>query len=227
MMVHPCPEEDAAPVTLAVSHLEVTYLGKEAHASSYPEKGLNAADALTVAQVAIGLLRQHIVSSQRIHGIVTEGGAAANIIPARTRAAYYVRAATLDDLQQLESRVRACFQAGALATGCQVQIESLSPPYSHFDHDLEMVEIYRRNAEALGRVFPEQGEEFSPGSTDMANISLVLPTIQPMLAIECGDSGNHQPEFAAHCIEPSADAAVLSGGWRWRGQPSTWPRIPR
>lgn len=212
MMVHPCPEEDAAPVTLAVSHLEVSYEGKEACASSYLKKGVNAADAITVAQVAIGLLQQHIVSSQRIHGIVTEGGAAANMVPAHTRVSYYIRAATLDELQGLEPRVRACFEAGAVATGCRVEIQSLSPPYSHFNHDREMVEIYRRNAEALGRVFPAEDESVAPGSTDMANISLALPTIQPMLAIECGDSGNHQPEFARHCIEPPADQAVIAGG---------------
>ncbi len=159
MMIHPCPEEDAAPVTLAVSHLEVSYEGKEAHASSYPEKGVNAADAITVAQVAIGLLRQHILASQRIHGIVTECGAAANIVPAHTKASYYVRAATLAELQGLEARVRACFQAGALATGCHLDIQSVSPPYSHFQHDREMVSIYRRNAEALGRTFPPEDEE--------------------------------------------------------------------
>jgi amidohydrolase len=219
MMVHPCPEEDVAPVTLAVSHLKIAYAGKAAHASSYPEKGINAADAMTVAQVAIGLLRQHIGSSQRIHGIVTDGGAAPNIVPAHTQAAYYVRAANLTELAVLEPRVRACFEAGAVATGCVVEIEPASAPYSEFDHDMEMVAAYRRNAEALGRVFPSEQVKFSPGSTDMANISLALPSIQPMLAIDCGDSGNHQPEFAKHCIEPSADRALLTGGlaMAWTG----------
>jgi len=219
MMVHPGPEEEAAPVTLAVSHLEVSYEGKEAHASAYPEQGVNAADAITVAQVAIGLLRQHMVASQRVHGIVTAGGSAANVIPAHTRAAYYVRAATLRELAGLEPRVRACFEAGALATGCRMEIESLSPPYSHFKPDVEMVQIYRRNAEGLGRTFPGGDHSRSPGSTDMANVSLALPAIQPMVAIDCDGSSNHQPKFARHCVEPSADEALLTSGlaMAWAG----------
>ena len=210
MMVHPSPREEVDPVTLAVSHLVVHYEGREAHASAYPEQGINAADALTVAQVAVGLLRQHILPSQRIHGIVTLGGAAANVVPAHTSATYYVRAATLAELAQLEPRVRACFQAGALATGCKLEIEVTSPPYSHFEADQPMVELYRRNAIALGRSFPEGAG--SPGSTDMANVSLALPSIQPMVGIESGGSGNHQPAFARHCIEASADRAALEGG---------------
>ena len=219
MMVHPWPEEDAAPVTLAVSHLRIAYAGKAAHASSYPEKGINAADAMTVAQVAIRLLRQHTGSSQRIHGMVTDGGAAPNIVPAHTRAAYYVRAANLTELALLEPRVRACFEAGAVATGCLREIERASVPYSEFDHDMEIFTVYQRNAEALGRVLPSEQVKFFPGSTDMANISLALSSIQPMLVIDCGDSGNHEPEFAKHCIEPSAGRALLTGGlaMAWTG----------
>lgn len=212
MMVHPSPEEEADPVCLAVSHLEVSYEGREAHASAYPAQGINAADALTVAQVAIGLLRQHILPSQRIHGIVTLGGAAANVVPAHTKGTFYVRAAMLAELAELEPRVRACFEAGALATGCKLKVESGSPPYSHFEADQQMVELYRRNAERLGRSFPTGDDVGAPGSTDMANVSLALPAIQPMVGIECGNSGNHQPEFAQHCIEPSADKAALEGG---------------
>ncbi len=95
MMVHPAPVERLAPPTLAVSHLSVAYHGRAAHASAYPEHGLNAGDALTLAQIAVGLLRQHILPSQRLHGIVTKGGEAPNIVPAHTSGDFYVRAATL------------------------------------------------------------------------------------------------------------------------------------
>jgi hypothetical protein len=95
----------------------------------------------------------------------------------------------------------------------------LSPPYSHFKPDLEMVQIYRRNAEGLGRTFPGGDHSRSPGSTDMANVSLALPAIQPMVAIDCDGSSNHQPKFARHCVEPSADEALLTSGlaMAWAG----------
>src|SRR5499426_126244 len=103
MMVHPSPEERAHADCLAVAHFQVHYRGKEAHASAFPERGINAADALTVAQVAIGLLRQHIRATDRIHGIITKGGDAPNIIPAHTAATYAVRAQTLDALEEIRA----------------------------------------------------------------------------------------------------------------------------
>lgn len=214
MMVHPSPEEvaDPGPMVVAVSHLQVSYTGRESQASGWPERGVNAADALTVAQVAIGLLRQHILPRQRIHGIVTLGGAAANIVPAHTKGTWFVRAATIPELAKLEPRVRACFEAGALATGCKLEIEYGSPTYSNFEADQQMVELYRRNAERLGRSFPAQADVGGPGSTDMGNVSLALPAIQPMVRIECGTSLPHQPEYTSYCIEPSADKAALEGG---------------
>jgi metal-dependent amidase/aminoacylase/carboxypeptidase family protein len=214
MMVHPAPYERLAPATLAVAHMDVTFHGRDAHASAHPEEGLNAADALTVAQVAIGLLRQHIRSSDRIHGIVKHGGDAPNIVPSRTTGSWYVRARTLAELAELQPRVERCFEAGALATGCTHEVTAGSPPYSEFDHDQAMCEAYQRNAEALGRSFspPSEADLRRAGSTDMANVSLALPAIQPMIAIESEGSSNHQPEFAAHCARPSADKAILDGG---------------
>ncbi|MDQ6648589.1 MAG: M20 family metallopeptidase [Actinomycetota bacterium] len=214
MMIHPAPQERADPPTLAVAHLNAEYVGRPAHASAFPEDGINAADALTIAQVAIGLLRQHIRGSDRIHGIVTAGGDAPNIVPAYTRGAFYVRSATLAALAELEPRVRACFEAGALATGASLTVSNDSPPYSEFAHNPLLLELYRANAEALGRVFPvpTARDERMAGSTDMANVSLAVPTIQPMMSIESGTAGNHQPEFAAYCVRPAADRALLDGG---------------
>ena len=212
MMVHPAPVEAEHMPCLAVSHLDVHYTGKEAHASAYPEQGVNAADALTVAQIAIGLLRQHIAPAARIHGIVTKGGDAPNIVPGHTSGRWYVRERSLARLAELEPRVRRCFEAGAVATGCTVAVEPQSPPYSEFEPDLEMAAVYRRNAEALGRRFPEPGEaELSAGSTDMANVSLAVPAIHPMLGLGSFPVSNHQPEFAAFCVRPVADKAVYDG----------------
>ena len=210
MMVHPSPEERVHVDCLAVAHFEVRYHGKEAHASSYPERGLNAADALTVAQVAIGLLRQHFNPFDQAHGIVVKGGEAPNIVPAHCSARFYVRARDMHALGQLRARVDRCFDAGALATGTRMEMEEESPPYSEFTPDMEMGEIYRRNAEAIGRNFPSL-PPMKSGSTDMANVSLRMPTIHPMMEIEARGASNHQPEFTAACITESADRAVRDG----------------
>jgi amidohydrolase len=213
MMVHPYPTDGVAPLMLANAHFHVRYTGKAAHASAYPELGINAADALTVAQVAIGLLRQHIRSTDRVHGIVTKGGDAPNIIPAETTARYVVRARTLDDLDEIRAKVLRCFEAGALATGAHMEIFGSRPPYAQVCHDPAMAALYRRNAEALGRVFPDAGEagQRSGGSTDMGNVSLALPSIHPAIGINSLPAVNHQPEFTAHCITADADHAIVDG----------------
>jgi metal-dependent amidase/aminoacylase/carboxypeptidase family protein len=213
-MVHPGPIEKPVMACLAVSHVDVHFHGKSAHASSYPEEGVNAADAITVAQTAIALLRQHIAPTDRIHGIVTKGGEAPNIVPAHTIGKWYIRARTVAELAVLEPRVNRCFEAGALATGCTMEIRRQSPLYSEMRQDKELTALYQANAEAQGRVFPyvaEADQERSAGSTDMANVSIVVPTIHPMLGIDSLPAVNHQPEFAAHCIKPAADRALLEG----------------
>ena len=212
MMVHPAPDESLTLPCLAVEHLTVRYRGREAHASGYPELGINAADALTVAQVGIGLLRQHLEPSHRVHGIVTHGGDAPNIVPGSTSGSWYVRAATLAALDELSPRVRACFEAGALATGCEVEVELASPRYSEFLPDALLLDLYADEARAVGRVLEERPTSaLLSGSTDMANVSLRLPTIHPMLGIEADGAVNHQPAFTAAAVRASADRAVLDG----------------
>ena len=211
MMVHPFPLELVQMPCLAVSHLEVEYVGREAHASAYPELGVNAADALTVAQVAIGLLRQHASRGDQVHGIVTLGGAAPNIVPALTRGRFYVRSETLERLEAWEAKVSRCFDAGALATGATVSVARQSPVYSEFRVDEPMAALYRRNAEALGRSFPEPSGPVAAASTDMANVSLALPAIHPTLDVGSLPAVNHQAEFAAHCVTAVADRALLDG----------------
>jgi metal-dependent amidase/aminoacylase/carboxypeptidase family protein len=205
---------------LAVSHFDVHYHGKAAHASAWPEQGINAADAITVAQTAIGLLRQHIRQTDRVHGIVLKGGEAANVVPSHTVGRWLVRSRTMAELAEFEPRVRACFEAGAIATGCTVEVVPTSPVYSEMVTDDEMAAIYRANAEAIGRVFPSipaAVHERTAGSTDMANVSLQIPTIHPMLGLDCFPAVNHQPEFAAACITAIADQAVGDGaiGMAW------------
>ncbi|MEA3075098.1 MAG: hypothetical protein QOF60_6 [Actinomycetota bacterium] len=214
MMVHPSPTEMDHMPCLAVAHVDVHYTGKEAHAAAFPELGRNAADAITVAQTAIGLLRQHIPDEARIHGIVTHGGEAPNIVPAHTVGKWYIRERTLELLAELQPRVERCFEAGALATGCDYRIEPQSPTYSEMRDDVTLRNLYRANAEAIGRMFPNLAGgplEKMSGSTDMANVSLAIPTIHPMLGLGCFPISNHQPEFASFCATPTADKAMRDG----------------
>jgi metal-dependent amidase/aminoacylase/carboxypeptidase family protein len=192
---------------------EVEYAGKASHASAFPELGVNAADALTLAQTAVGLLRQHIRATDRIHGITTHGGDAPNVIPAHTCAKYIVRAETLDQLEELRPRVYRCFEAGALATGAKMRITGGDKPYAEMRHHETLAACYRKNSEALGRPFPNLGEwETRPtGSTDMGNVSLTIPSIHPMIGINSLPAVNHQPEFAAHCVTADADKALVDG----------------
>ena len=213
MMVHPAPLDVVEFPIIAASMFEVCYHGKEAHASAFPERGINAADALTVAQTAIGLLRQHIRSTDRIHGMITKGGDAPNIIPAHTVAKYIVRANTLADLDEIKQKVVRCFEAGALATGSTLEINGGEKPYAEMLHDPDMAAAYRRNAEALGRVFPtlDPSLKRAAGSTDMGNVSLAMPAIHPAIGIDSLPAVNHQPEFTAHCVTEAADKAVIDG----------------
>jgi amidohydrolase len=212
MMVHPSAEDRAVASSLAISEFDVEYRGKEAHASSHPEEGTNAADALTVAQVAIGLLRQHIRPDERVHGVTLKAGAAPNVIPGFATARYDVRGPTLQRVEELEKRVRSCFAAGAQATGCSHEIRVVCPPYSHFEPDLEISGRYQENARALGRTFAPESANRRTGSTDMANVSLVLPTIHPSISVGSAGVWPHSPAFAAQCATPAADQAALDGG---------------
>jgi amidohydrolase len=213
MMVHPWPEDRLIPTCLAVDHIEVRYAGRAAHASASPDQGVNAADAIVVAQVAIGLLRQQLHRGDQVHGIVTKGGDAANIVPEQSAGRFMVRARTLDDLAVLRPRVERCFEAGALATGCALEVRDLAPTYSHLVADDRLLARWRRNAEELGRSYAAdaRGEDPPTFSTDMANVSLEVPTIHPLIGIETHGAVNHQAEFARACVGPSAERAVLDG----------------
>lgn len=211
MMAHPAPVDVAEAEPFAVSHSHVEYRGKAAHAAAYPEQGVNAADAFTIAQVAVGMLRQQLPSSVRVHGVMTNGGEAPNAIPARTEGRWYVRAESLAQLAETEDRVWKCFQAGALATGATLEVTPESKPYAEFRTFQPALEAYKRNAAELGRVFDPgtPARRMNRASTDMGNVSQVVPAIHPYVGIGSLPALNHQPEFAAHCIGGDAEKALL------------------
>lgn len=213
MMVHPAPVDVAEARPFAVSHSKISYTGKSAHAAAYPEAGINAADAFTVAQVAIGLLRQQLPPSVRVHGVVTHAGDAPNAIPENASGRWYVRAETLAELAELEPRVLRAFEAGALATGCELTVEPESKPYAEFRADETALAAYRANAVELGREFapPGTASRMNRASTDMGNVSQVVPAIHPYIGIGSLPATNHQREFAAFCVGSTAQRALLDG----------------
>lgn len=215
MMVHPCPFDLADFRSFALGTLDVTYRGRSAHPSLNPHEGRNAADALTVAQVALGLLRQQLPPQWRVHGITTSAGTAPNAIPDRATASYEIRALAAEDLRALRERVEACFRAGALATGCEVTLERPEPDYLDFRGDPELIALWTANARALGRPEPVAREPFA--CTDMGNVSHAVPSIHPVLDITGGECGPHEPEFERAAVSPAAERALLDGavGMAW------------
>ncbi|GGP34530.1 M20 family metallopeptidase [Streptomyces abikoensis] len=215
MMVHPCPFEVAEFRSFALGTLSVEYRGKAAHPSLNAHEGRNAADALTVAQVALGLLRQQLPPQWKVHGVTTGAGTAPNLIPDRATAEYEIRASAAEDLRELRERVEACFRAGALATGCEVSLTRPEPDYLDFRTDPGLIALWTANARALGRPEPLSKDAFA--CTDMGNVSHAVPSIHPVLDITGGACGPHEPEFAEAAVSPEAERAILDGavGMAW------------
>ncbi|MEU4321894.1 M20 family metallopeptidase [Nocardia fluminea] len=213
MMVHPGPADIVGARSLALADLAIVFHGREAHASAAPELGRNAGDAVTLTQVAVGLLRQHLRPGQQLHGIVSDGGVAPNIVPGRAELLYYLRAADSASLDDLMRRAKACFEAGALATGCTHDIRTLAPTYTELTPDPILSAAYRAQITGLGRVpIAPELEVLRPlGSTDMGNVTNVVPGIHPVIGIDAGGAATHQPAFAAAAVNASADRAVLDG----------------
>jgi amidohydrolase len=213
VMVHPGPVDIAAARSLTLSAVQVDYCGREAHASAAPYLGVNAADAATVAQVAIGLLRQQLAPGKQLHGIITDGGQAANIIPGHTALQYTMRVTEPSSLAELEAKAGDCFLAGAVATGCDYTIEHTEPTYESLQPDPWLANTFRAEMMRLGRTPLDEGLEAAHpvGSTDMGNVTQVLPGIHPIIGIDAGGASLHQPEFTAAAAGPSADTAVIDG----------------
>jgi metal-dependent amidase/aminoacylase/carboxypeptidase family protein len=199
--------------SLATTRLAITYTGKAAHASAFPELGINAADAAVISQVAIGLMRQHLTAGQRVHGIVVDGGDAPNVIPDRTRMDYLVRAADLESLESLEHRLRQCFQAGAIGTGAGVDVTRSMPTYDALLPDPVLTDAYVANIEALGRQMRAVTEKAkrAAGSTDMGNVSQRIPAIHPMIGLGRDAGVIHGDTFAAAAESEVGDRAVIDG----------------
>jgi len=213
LMVHPSGVDLATMPCIAIAELEVTYRGVASHASAMPERGVNALDALVIAYQAIGALRQHIRPTERLHGIITDGGQAPNIVPERAAGRFYARAANAPQLAELKPRVEGCFRAGAEATGATLELVWGDVDYLDLITSWPLARRYQANAEALGRSFFPY-DKLPPGmqgSTDMGNVSHRVPAIHPMIAVSPPHVAIHNAVFAKWAGSEMGDRAVLDG----------------
>lgn len=209
LMLHAFPHDASRFQSLAVSDFEIEFTGRPSHAATAPHEGRNAGDAATLTQVAIGLLRQQLPPGVWVHGLVREGGEARNIIPAHAVLEYGVRAAHSEIVDEVVSRLRACVEGAALATGCEARMTPLGAGYREFLVHEGLAAAYQRNAEALGRTgfLPSQ----PVASTDMGNVSHELPALHALIDIGAGAATPHQAPFADAAAGPAADRAVIEG----------------
>ena len=213
MMIHPSPEDTIDPVALAIQHLSVVFLGKDAHAAAAPWEGINALDAFVQLYINVSTFRQQMLPTDKLHGIVTRGGDAPNIIPSRIESEWYVRALSKDRLGYMMDRFTAMAEAAALATRCTVEFAASGHEYEDIVSEPLMSELFAANYEKLGRpvVWARDRPASTAGSTDMGNVSHVVPAIHPMVGMETNGAVNHQPEFAAHTITPDGERAMRDG----------------
>ena len=212
MMIHPADADLVAMKVIAIHELWVDYDGEAAHAAAFPWKGRNALDAAVLGYTNISALRQHIRPDERVHGIFTRAGDKPNIVPSHTSANYYVRSPTLETLQPLKARVQACLESGATASGCTCSIRWAEHPYADMLDNAPIVGAFARNAAAVGRTMQQPSPDLQVvGSTDMGNVSYLVPSIHPMLQVAPRGISIHTPEFARYAGGDEGDRAVLDG----------------
>jgi amidohydrolase len=207
LMVHPVQDgltyNPAGTSAQAVGRYKATFTGKAAHAAAAPHLGVNAADAAVLSQVAIGLLRQQIPSDHRIACFVEEAGHVTNIIPERAVVQFECRAFTLPEYDALHQRVRRCFEGAAMATGTTLAIEEAEPLYEPLLQDDALAAHWTDAMEVFGKDI-SRSSGLSGGSTDMGNISQVIPSLHPWLSIPGADVPIHSHAFAALADSPEA-----------------------
>lgn len=197
LQIHPADNTSSEVICLAITEVGVTFRGKLAHASGDPWLGKNALDAIVLLYTMIGQWRQHLKPGERVHGIITHGGAAPNIVPDLTRGRWYLRTPIDEDLQAMVDRFRTMADAAAAATGCTVEIaEDSTTRLRTMLNNPILLDVWRRHLSEAdltdGPIDP------NAGSTDMANVSHEVPTIHPYLAIAPPGTPGHSREFAAH-----------------------------
>ena len=213
MMVHSADADLTSIDAIALQQLTVEYFGESAHAAAAPEKGKNALDAAVLGYMAVAALRQHILPTERVHGIFTKSGEKPNIVPREAAMEWYVRSDTVTTLSALKPRVLAALASGASACGCGFSHEWVDTPYADMVTNNNLSAMYVSNASTLGRhvVVPGANGRRVVGSTDMGNVSHLVPSIHPMIASAPTGTAIHTLDFAKASITPQADKAVVDG----------------
>ena len=205
MMVHPGSHNATVTPALACIALEVEFFGRSAHAAGHPEAGINALEAMLLSFAAINSLRQHIMDKARVHGIITDGGEAANVVPDHSAGNFLVRAEDDAYLDELKEKVLDCFVSGATATGARLEYRWGKISYAPMRNNMTLAKLFKQNMESLGRQMPLADPDQAFGSTDMGNVSQVVPGIHPGVAIVAPGVVNHSPEFA---LAAASDAGI-------------------
>ncbi len=213
MMVHPADADLLNMDCLAIQELQVQYHGKAAHAAAAPWEGRNALDAAVLGYSGVAAMRQHIRPNERVHGIFTRAGDKPNIVPAETAMEWYVRAGTVASLQPLKQRVFTCLESAATACGCTMSHEWVDNLYAEMVDNGPLVQAYVANAAAVGRTVldPVAAGRRVMGSTDMGNISHLVPSIHPMIKVAPDGVPIHSVEFARWAVAEEGDRAVIDG----------------
>jgi amidohydrolase len=208
MMVHPGTHDSATTRALACIGLEVEFFGKAAHAAAHPETGINALEAMLLAFAAINSLRQHIRDKARLHGIITDGGEAPNVVPAHSAGSFLVRAEDEVYLEELKEKVLNCFVGAAAATGARLEYRWGEVLYAPLRNNLALAKLFQQNMNSLGRQMPLASSE-GMGSTDMGNVSQLVASIHPTVAIAPEGVVGHSPEFAKVAASPAGLKGML------------------
>jgi amidohydrolase len=212
MMMHPSPYDDYAPKGLSCEDWRVVYRGQASHASAAPELGVNALDGVVASYTSISLLRQHFRPLQQVHGVIVDGGEAANIVPERAEASYFLRAASMADLEDLRTRVRACLDGASMATGTTVEVDVVGYLFDPVEAHSGLAATFTSACEAIGRDYtPDPAGDSVGGSTDFGNVSQLVPGLHADMAIHSWPAVNHQHEFAAACVTEAGDRTMLDG----------------
>ena len=212
MMIHPSDQDLARMNAIAIQQLFVRYQGLAAHAAVSPDKGKNALDAAVLGYMNVAAMRQHIRPTERMHGIFTKAGEKPNIVPREAEMDWYVRSDTIETLQPLKARIAKCLEAGAMAADCTVSFDWQKNTYADLVDNLPLLTSYVLNSAQMGR---DLTTDFLPGtgggSTDMGNLSYLVPSIHPMLQVAPRGVSLHSAQFAEFTASKEADKAVLDG----------------
>ncbi len=210
MMVHPGGHDTVTVQALACQGLEVEFFGKSSHAASRPEAGINALDAMIISYNAINALRQHIRSTARVHGIITDGGQAANVVPGHSAGSFLVRAADEKYLAEMKDKVLNCFKAGATATGAKLEYRWDELCYLPVLNNLALGKLFVRNMQRIGRKTTLSDPTQSFGSTDFGNVSQLVPGIHASISITGGRGVvSHSPQFAEAAVSEKGLQSVI------------------